>query len=134
MKRFLLSAITVVLTGAALAPLASASTLQGQRYQVLDRGSKTSEVQKNDVTQLRLESLDSRPKNTVHSQHLQGLDSRPKNTVHSQHLQGLDSRPKNTVHSQHLQGLDSRAKNNVHRRHLTYLETQAISAETFQES
>jgi hypothetical protein len=113
MKRILLSAITVVLTGATLAPLANASTLQQQRYQVLDRGSKTSEV---------------------HNQRLQGLDSRAKNDVHSQHLQGLDSRAKNDVHNQHLQGLDSRAKNDVHSRHLTHLDNQSKLSEKFERS
>ena len=91
MKRTLLSALTVLVASAAIAPIASAVeptsfNLQEARLEALDRRTK------NSVHKLRLEHLNNQTKaiENIQAARLDALDARTKNSVHKLRLEHLN--------------------------------------------
>jgi hypothetical protein len=143
MKRYWLSAFSVLLATAAIAPVAAAAdmtipSLQDRRFEVLDRsGSK--EAAKPSLQELRFEVLD-RPgakqadklqqlrydvldrggakesdKLSLQELRLEHLDSRSKNAVHQLRLNNWDMRQKSDLQKLRLDHLDSRSKSDLSR-------------------
>ncbi|MEM9091302.1 MAG: hypothetical protein AAGC93_21490, partial [Cyanobacteria bacterium P01_F01_bin.53] len=83
MKRTILSALTVLVASAAIAPVASAI-----------------EPASFNIQSTRLEEIDSRNKNSVQKLRLEHLDNQSKaiEDIQATRLDGLDTRQKNSVH------------------------------------
>lgn len=123
MKRTLLSALTILVASAAVAPVASALepaslSFQSQRLEAFDARHK------NAVHKLRIEHLNNQSKaiENIQAARLNGLDVRQKavKNIQAARLDGLDSRQKNAVHKLRLASLDSpsNAVENIQSEHL----------------
>ncbi|MEM6518743.1 MAG: hypothetical protein AAF722_05340 [Cyanobacteria bacterium P01_C01_bin.70] len=119
MKRTLLSALTVLVASAAIAPVASAI-----------------EPASFNVQSTRLEELDSRNKNSVHKLRIEHLNNQTKaiEDIQAARLNGLDVRQKavENIQAEHLNVLDASTKNNVQKLRLEHLNNQTKSVEDIQ--
>ncbi len=113
MKRTILSALTVLVASAAIAPVASAVepasfNIQETRLEALDRRTK------NSVHKLRLEHLNNQSKaiEDIQAARLDALDARTKNTVHKLRLEHLNNQTKaiEDIQAARLEALDARTK------------------------
>ena len=97
MKRTLLSALTVLVASAAIAPVAAAVELTSFNIQ-----------------ETRLEALDARTKNTVHKLRLEHLNNQSKavENIQAARLEALDARTKaiDNIQETRLDALDARTK------------------------
>ena len=97
MKRTLLSALTVLVASAAVAPVASAA-----------------EPARFNIQATRLEALDARTKNTVHKLRLEHLNTQTKavEDIQAARLAALDARTKavENIQEARLDALDARTK------------------------
>ena len=100
MKRTILSALTVLVASAAIAPIASAAepasfNLQEQRLEAFDSR------QKNSVHKLRIEHLNNQTKavEDIQATRLEALDARTKaiDNIQEARLDALDARTKSVV-------------------------------------
>ena len=97
MKRNILSALTVLVASAAIAPIASAA-----------------EPASFNIQSARLEELDSRTKNSVHKLRLEHLNNQTKaiEDIQAARLEALDARTKavDNIQEARLDALDARTK------------------------
>ncbi|MGD1948021.1 MAG: hypothetical protein ACFB14_00005 [Leptolyngbyaceae cyanobacterium] len=118
MKRTFLSALTVLVASAAIAPVAAAKepanfTIQAARLEALDARTK------NSVHKLRLEHLNNQTKaiEDIQAARLNALDSRTKavENIQATRLQALDARSKavDNIQEARLDALDARTKSIV---------------------
>ncbi|MEA5464523.1 hypothetical protein [Leptothoe sp. PORK10 BA2] len=118
MKRTILSALTVLVASAALAPIASAVepasfNLQETRLEALDARTK------NDVHKLRIEHLNNQSKaiEDIQTTRLEALDARTKavENIQAERLNALDARTKavDNIQEARLDALDARTKSVV---------------------
>ena len=97
MKRYILSALTVVLASAAVAPVAQAfepeTSLQERRIEVLDSRSK------NSVQKLRVEHLENQTnKNLIQKLRVQHLESQTnKSQIQKLRVQHLENQTKTSI-------------------------------------
>ena len=121
MKRTLLSALTVLVASAAIAPVASAV-----------------ETANFNIQATRLEALDARTKNTVHKLRLEHLNNQTKaiENIQATRLDALDTRTKavDNIQETRLTALDARTKNSVHKLRLEHLNNQSKAVENIQEA
>ena len=116
MKRTILSALTVLVASAAIAPVASAVepasfNIQEARLEALDRRSK------NSVHKLRIEHLNNQSKaiEDIQATRLEALDARSKNSVHKLRIEHLNNQSKavENIQEARLDALDARSKSVV---------------------
>ena len=97
MKRTLLSALTILVASAAIAPIASAV-----------------EPTSFNLQEARLEALDSRTKNSVHKLRIEHLNNQTKavEDIQATRLEALDARTKSIedIQAERLNALDARTK------------------------
>ena len=120
MKRTLLSALTILVASAAVAPVASA--VESANF---------------DIQEARLEALDARTKNTVHKLRLEHLNNQSKaiEDIQAARLEALDARTKavEDIQEARLEALDARTKTTVeHKIEVLYLNTQTKAVEDIQ--
>ena len=118
MKRTLLSALTVLVASAAIAPIAAAAepasfNIQSARLEELDARTK------NSVHKLRLEHLNNQTKaiEDIQAARLDALDARTKavDNIQETRLDALDARTKavDNIQEARLEALDARTKSVV---------------------
>ena len=116
MKRTILSALTILVASAAIAPVASAAepasfNIQEARLEALDARTK------NSVHKLRLEHLNNQSKSVedIQAERLNALDARSKNSVHKLRLEHLNNQSKavEDIQAERLNALDARSKSVV---------------------
>ncbi|MEM6453229.1 MAG: hypothetical protein AAF703_23290, partial [Cyanobacteria bacterium P01_D01_bin.105] len=116
MKRTLLSALTVLVASAAVAPIAAAAepasfNIQSARLEELDARTK------NSLHKLRIEHLNNQTKaiENIQSTRLDALDARTKtiDNIQQSRLDALDARTKavENIQAERLNALDARTKN-----------------------
>ena len=118
MKRTILSALTILVASAAIAPIASAETAGFS------------------IQSARLEALDARTKNSVHKLRLEHLNNQTKaiEDIQATRLDALDARTKavDNIQQARLEALDARTKNSVHKLRLEHLNNQTKAVEDIQ--
>ena len=119
MRRTILSALTILVATAAIAPVASA--IEPATF---------------NIQSTRLEELDSRSKNSVHKLRIEHLNNQTKaiEDIQATRLTGLDIRQKavENVQAARLDGLDARHKNSVHKLRIEHLNNQSKAVENIQ--
>ena len=119
MKRTILSALTVLVASAAIAPVASAV-----------------EPASFNIQSARLEELDARTKNSVHKLRIEHLNNQTKaiEDIQATRLDALDARTKavDNIQAIRLDALDARTKNTVHKLRIEHLNNQTKAVEDIQ--